>query len=266
MNLARHVATLTAFADSYLTGKEEHDYLIRLKREHSLRVLENGRGIVEGEGISGRTAELTILASLYHDIGRFPQLARYGTFKDADSVNHGHLGAQTMREVKLPAGVTPEEWKLIRAAVGMHNAKIVDPSINGILRTMVDVVRDADKIDIYAVILDHFSATDNSREKIIHSLEDHPTCYSTHVYETIFSGSTCDYDSLRYSNDFILLLIGWAFSLSFPTSLSMLSERNLVKKAFSLLPDDDKIKALEEKTRAFIIKNAPPLDRADLRT
>ena len=259
MDLDRHIETLTAFADTHLNGSEENDYNIRLKREHSLRVLKNGRDIVENESISGRTAELALLASLYHDIGRFPQFARYGTYKDANSVHHGRMGILTLRELQLPGGVAPEEWRLIRAAVGLHNAKTVNPATNGVLRTLVDVVRDADKIDIFAVILDHLDITDNPQNVVIHGLEEHPTRYSAPVYETVFSGAACDYGSLQYSNDFILLLIGWLSSLVFPTSLAMLSRRGMVDKAFSLLPADGQIKALEEKTHAFMhYKNHSP--------
>ena len=39
MDLDRHVAGFTAFADTHLNGEETNDYNIRLKREHSLHVL-----------------------------------------------------------------------------------------------------------------------------------------------------------------------------------------------------------------------------------
>ena len=115
MDLDRHIATFTAFADGHLTGKEDFDYYIRLKRDHSLRVLENGCDIVRNEGISGEAGELASLASLYHDIGRFPQFARYNTYKDADSKHHGRLGVLTLRGLDLPDDVAPEQWSLIRA-------------------------------------------------------------------------------------------------------------------------------------------------------
>jgi putative nucleotidyltransferase with HDIG domain len=266
MDLDRHVAGFRAFADTHLNGEETNDYNIRLKREHSLNVLANGRAIVQSEGIAGRTGELAVLASLYHDIGRFQQFARFGTYKDADSMHHGRLGVLTLRKLSLPDDVSATEWRLIRAAVGLHNAKTVNPSINGALRTLVDVVRDADKVDIFAVILDHLSVRDNSQGVVIHSLEEHPTRYTVPVYETIVSGAPCDYGSLRYSNDFILLLLGWLFSLSFLSSLDMLSRRGLVDKAFSLLPDDARIKALEQKVHALIhYKKQSPLAQTDLK-
>lgn len=252
MDLDRHVAEFTAFADTHLNGEETNDYNIRLKRDHSLRVLDNGRTIVENEAIGGRIGELAVLASLYHDIGRFPQFARYATYKDADSVHHGRMGVLTLRGLDLPDDVNEKEWRLIRAAVGLHNAKTLNPATSGDLRTLTDVVRDADKVDIFDVILAHLSVTDNPQNVVIHSLEEHPTKYTPAVLDTILSDRPCDYGSLRYSNDFILLLVGWLFSLSHPSALDLLVRRKLVDKAFHLLPRDAGIMDLEDKANAYI--------------
>lgn len=253
MDLDRHVAEFTAFADTHLNGEETNDYNIRLKRDHSLRVLDNGRTIVENEAIGGRIGELAVLASLYHDIGRFPQFARYATYKDADSVHHGRMGVLTLRGLDLPDDVNEKEWRLIRAAVGLHNAKTINPATNGCLRTMVDVVRDADKVDIFGVILDHLSDRDTPRGVVIHSLEEHPTRYLDSVYRDVLSGTPCDYGRLKYSNDFILLLIGWIRSLSFATSLDLIARRGLVDKAFFLLPDNDQIRTLQDTVRTYML-------------
>lgn len=252
MDLARHVKTFTDFASGHLTSDESHDYNIRLKIDHSLRVLENGQAIVQRESIRGRTATLTTLACLYHDIGRFPQFARYNTYRDPDSVHHGRMGVLTLREIETPDDIGAADWKIIRAAVGLHNAKALNPATKGVLRTVVDVVRDADRIDIYAVILQHLSMTDNPQRVVIHSLEEHPDKFSEAVYETVLAGGDCDYASLRYSNDFILLLIGWLFTLTYSTSALLLKKRGLLAKAFSLLPQTDRIRALEDKANRFM--------------
>ena len=252
MDLARHVALFTEFADRHFSGETGNDYHIRLKLDHSLRVLDNARTIIAEEGITGRTADLATLAALYHDIGRFPQFARYATFKDADSINHGRMGVLTLRALDLPETVPPGDWRLIRAAVGLHNVKQVNRATPPLLRTMVDITRDADKLDIYAVILDHLDRDPESRKVVIHSLEEHPTRYSPEVYRTVLSGAMCEYGILRYSNDFILLLIGWLFMLEYDTSIRLLHQRGLVARPFSLLPKTPEIRELEANADAFI--------------
>lgn len=255
MELDRHVQIFRNFASGHLTGESDHDYHINLKIDHSMRVLDNARTIIEREGIQARPARLATLAALYHDIGRFPQLARYGTYKDRDSINHGRLGVLTLRGMDLPGQIPETDWRIVRAAIGLHNAKNLNPATPDLLKTVTGVVRDADKLDIYYVILAHLDEEANSTGAVIHNLEEAPDKYTPAVLDEAYNEITGDYASLRYSNDFILLLIGWLFKLSFPTSVQLLAERKLIEKAFSLLPNDEAIGRLKTKCFNFMHYN-----------
>lgn len=252
MLLGNHIRTFTDFAESHYRGDIDHDYHIRLKFEHSLRVLDDAQAITQGESITGDTADLAALAALYHDIGRFPQYSRYGTFKDAESTNHGRLAVLTLRDIELPQDVTPKQWCLVRAAIGLHNVKTTNPATRAPLETIAGIVRDADKLDIFNIILDHLDPDAESKPVVIHSLIEDPVQYSEDVYRTTFEGKIGNYHDLRYSNDFILLLIGWVHTLNFTASLRLLHERNMVENAFTLLPDNGKMKALKTKIDNFM--------------
>lgn len=247
MSLSDHILMVREFAEGHLVGENRNDYHIRLKLDHSMRVLDNGLAIIEGEGINGRTAQLATMAALYHDIGRFPQFARYGTFKDAESINHGRMGVLTLRSLDLPDGFTEHEWRLIRAAVGLHNAKTVNPGLKGPLSAMVNVARDADKVDIFGVILDHLSQPGTPDRVVILQLEKHPTRYSRAVLDAVMSDGSCDYSMLRYDKDFLILMAGWLFSLAYGTSARLLLDRGLVERTFGMLPKNDEITDLKEK-------------------
>jgi len=256
MPLSPHLETFLSFATSHLIGDLEHDYHIQLKIDHSLRVLDNAKKILKGENITGNTATLTLLSALYHDIGRFPQYARYGTFKDADSTNHGRLGLLTLRDINLPKGLGKQDWKYIRSTVALHNVKKISPETPAPLSLMVNIVRDADKLDIYSIITDHLGENSKSKPVVIHSLEDNPNRYSEAVYQCVLSKEICDYSMMRYANDFILVITGWIFNLSFKTTLQLFAQSGIVEQAFSILPKDDKIQILESKTLKFINNNA----------
>jgi hypothetical protein len=247
MFLSQHKRLVREFGESHLTGEENNDFHIRLKLDHSMRVLDNGLEIIEREGIAGRTGELAAMATLYHDIGRFPQFRQYQTFRDVDSVNHGRMGVLTLRKLDLPDGFTDAEWRLIRAAVGQHNVKELNPCLNGNLGTMVKVTRDADKIDIFDVILEHLAKPHSPDRMIIHKLEEHPTKYTPEVFRTVMSGGSCDYTRLRYDKDFLLLLASWAFSLNYGTSARLLLRRGLPDRTFELLPETEEIGELKKK-------------------
>lgn len=128
MDLEPHVEAFKRFADSFLTGDEKDKFIV-MKREHSLRVLENAINIVDMEKPAPETARLCLLSALFHDIGRFTQFATYGTFNDRESINHGRMGVLTLRESGLPKGLTEREQRIVRFAVGQHNLKIVRPDL-----------------------------------------------------------------------------------------------------------------------------------------
>jgi len=249
--LSPHLTCLTTFAESHLNGEHVHDYHIRLKLDHSLRVLDNAKTIVEMEDIDDREGKLAVMAALYHDVGRFPQYARYGTFKDVDSMNHGRLGVLTLRELSLPGGLGPDDWRTVRAAVGLHNVMHLNPATAPTLKTITNIVRDADKIDIYPILLNHMDGSEGTRDVVIHNLEDKPDRYSESVIDTILAGRSCGYGSLRYANDFLILIIGWIFDLHWPTSVTLFSKGDLLERGFALLPESDKIEALKEKVNIF---------------
>lgn len=252
MDLNLHVKAFRDFADNHLTGDPDKDYHIELKRDHSLRVLDNAQKIIEGDRLTGSVATLATLSSLYHDLGRFPQYIQYGTFRDAESVNHGRLGVLALRDFAMPGEVSCVNQRRIRTAVGLHNVKTLSPRLSEPLRTVVEVVRDSDKLDIYKVLLEHIDHKQDPDRVVIHALKEDPLKYSDAVVDTIIRREVCDYNQLRYSNDFVLILIGWLYSLTSRTAVSLLKERGHLDHAFSLLPKDQKIKDLEKTANAYI--------------
>lgn len=247
MSLPAHEELIREFAEKHLTGEENNDYHIRLKLDHTMRVLDNARAIIEAEKITGRTGELAVMAALYHDIGRFPQFARYRTFRDAESVSHGRMGVLVLRGLDLPSGFSPAEWRLIRAAVGLHNAKDVNPRLRPPLATMVNVTRDADKLDIFTVILDYMEQPHTPGRAVLFRLKTDPTRCTPAVLNAVLSAGSCDYSLLRYEKDFLLLMTGWIFSLTYATSGRLLLERGLVARTFALLPEIPESEILKAK-------------------
>lgn len=246
MELDDHVTFLTDFAHSYFTGDETRNALIRLKLDHTLRVLANAKSITESESLDAQTTRLGLLASLYHDIGRFPQLANYGTFNDRESVNHGRLGVLALRDLNIPGELTNEDLRMIRFTVGQHNVRTTRDSLPKQLSAMVNLVRDADKLDIFKVMIDHFSG-DNPDPTITHGHPDIPNKYSDSIYDTVLNRRTGDYNDITCANDFKILVVGWVHDFNFRTSLTLLTKRNLIQKMFSFLPKDKRIQTLENR-------------------
>ena len=87
-------AVFREYVSHYNAGEEK----VRLKIEHTFRVAGLCRQIAESLGMEEEEQDLAWFTGLLHDVGRFEQLKNYGTFIDADSIDHAEYGAQILFE------------------------------------------------------------------------------------------------------------------------------------------------------------------------
>ena len=87
----------TAF-EAYLAPYDRENPRIALKAEHTYRVADLCDRIARASGFTQAGADLAWLCGLLHDIGRFEQLRRWGTFKDSMSASHAAIGVDVLFE------------------------------------------------------------------------------------------------------------------------------------------------------------------------
>ena len=112
----------SGFCKSFYTADIGDQKNILLKEQHTFKVCENMIAIVKGLSLNDNYLMPAETVALFHDVGRFPQYARYKTFRDGISVNHGLLGAETLIGHKVLQNLPPEEQELIIESVKFHNA------------------------------------------------------------------------------------------------------------------------------------------------
>lgn len=118
-DIRNHEALFESFASMYL--REHPGDMLRLKREHTYKVLAHARAIVAQEGLDSQEGRAALLAALYHDTGRFPQYVRWRTFSDAESENHGYLGVHVVKKEHFLTGEPPNIHKWVLTAIALHN-------------------------------------------------------------------------------------------------------------------------------------------------
>ena len=151
MNIDRQRA-LKAF-DHYVKNYDVTDEKIKLKIDHTYRVCSLCQQIATQSGFDENEIEIAWLTGLLHDVGRFEQLRRYGTFVDADSIDHAEFGADILfKEGKIRDYVEDDsEDDLLEKAVRCHSAYRIPADYNERERRFANLLRDADKIDILKV-------------------------------------------------------------------------------------------------------------------
>lgn len=137
----------------YVACYNAQDEKVRLKIEHTYRVADLCEIIAKSLQMPQEEADLAWLIGLLHDVGRFEQLRNYGTFNDAQSVDHAKLGV----EILFTQGrirdylVDDKEDVLIESAVIHHNEYRIPKDLDSRTQRFCHIIRDADKIDILKV-------------------------------------------------------------------------------------------------------------------
>ena len=207
------------YAQEFYSGNDDQDLPLRLKLEHSLEVLAIAKEIAASEPAFAdhETGRALRLAALFHDAGRFEQYERYCTFADASSCNHGLLGVRVMRQQNFLRNEPKRMRQTVMAAIAAHNKLLLPKGLSGQKLSVLQALRDADKLDILRVLAQNLEPGNEDATVLLH-LEDAPESWSEPVFAALKEGRVALYKDMRFYNDFRLLLCTWLFDLHFPTS------------------------------------------------
>jgi hypothetical protein len=250
-------ARFDAFAGSFLSDPGDH-FAYRIKIDHTARVADYAETIAREEGFAPDLILATRLAAVLHDVGRFPQYRAYGTFRDRESANHAALSVTHLLREHMLDGVAARIRKLVVGAVYLHNKRML-PSLPPQLATVARAVRDSDKLDIYAVMYQHFIQDEPKNPEIVLCAKDEPDAYSPGAAETLLRRTPGNYLDIVYINDFKLMVLGWVYDLNFVTSFRLLERSGLVDAIFDTLPQDGTIAACRKQVHGDL---AQRLNRA----
>jgi putative nucleotidyltransferase with HDIG domain len=241
MVLKTAILNLTTWFEEYvkgfITGDPESDINIELKKNHTIRVRD---AIIDvGKSISLHEDDISIAeaSAILHDIGRFEQYRKYGTFADSKSENHAALGVKIIREHEVLIDFPYECREIIIQSVGCHNMAAIPTGFNPESVGFLKLIRDADKIDILYVVTEYYmdSVSGTNRAVEMH-LPDTETI-SDEVFEPLASGSIAQVKNLRSLNDFKLYQMGWVYDLNYRRSMQIIKERQYLERLRAALPE-----------------------------
>lgn len=248
MNDKDLISFKTWFSDycrSFYSKNEEDNKNISLKECHTHNVCSNIKRILtDTPDLEDKfnTALMAETIALFHDVGRFPQYAKYKTFRDLSSVDHGLLGAEVLMENKVLSNIPGAEQEIIIEAIRFHNAIEISGDRTAATLPFLKLVRDADKLDIWRVFLEYYDSNEETRASAVSlSLPDLPG-YSKDILASLHTGKMLSYSEASTLNDFKLIQLLWVYDLNFSASLKILKERNYIKRLASKLPETDEIK------------------------
>lgn len=236
---------------------------IKLKIDHTYRVADLCEQIAQSLELSAAEVDLAWLSGMLHDVGRFEQLRRYNTFSDAQSIDHARFAVELLYDEGLIADYVPEisttelvadarTWRsmgganesptaqsedmplsdilqTLRIAIGEHSAYRIQKGLDERTRMFCQILRDADKVDIFRVICDTpmeevygFQTKDILRSAI--TLEVMQAFYEHHAVLRKLKKCPADY---------IVAHGSLTFELVYPESLRIAKEQGYLKQMMS---------------------------------
>lgn len=241
------------YVEPFLDTDDEGEKNIRLKIGHTRKVCEAMALLSAGENLSENESRIASAVALLHDVGRFPQYRRWRTFRDSDSDNHARLAIDVIREENILADIEPFERLLIEEAVRFHNLLEPPARIQSPTRLYIDLIRDADKLDIWRVFVELLALPPEERPSAATlGLDDLPGKVSDACIAELNSRSIVRLDTVSCVNDFKLLQISWVYDLTYATSRRILRERGYIPALAATLPERADIREAVSKALALL--------------
>lgn len=265
---------INAFAE-YVRNYDPSDEKIKLKIDHTYRVAGLCQRIAESLGLSEPDVDIAWLLGMLHDIGRFEQIRRFGIFNDVQSVDHAEFGADLLfkeglirkfaegyyEECELARSGNEEAEQIIKnnehhnkdtglleMAIRQHNKYRVKEDLTERQRMFCDILRDADKVDIFKVNADipmeiiYDVTTEELKNGII----------TKEVLESFYKKKTVLKSVRKSAVDHIVGHISLLFELVYKESYRQAKEQGYVYKLLDFKSDVPEVNAEFDDMRKYV--------------
>lgn len=223
------------FYKQYINRYDIRQPRIALKAAHIYRTAENAKLLAENLNISEEDVILAELIGLLHDIGRFEQVKQYNTFLDRISVNHAEYGVKVLFEDNLIRNFIEDNQydEIIRKAVLNHNKDKIEDGCDERELLHCKIIRDADKLDIYNVILiDALEAA--------YPLDRYPKDrISEEIIDGFVNNKQIDYSKIKSCADVLVAQIAYIFDINYLYSLKKIEAEDYLEKIIKKFDSKD---------------------------
>ncbi len=240
---------------------DSEDEKIRLKIEHTYRVAEICERIAESLFLSGEDVCLAWLLGMLHDVGRFEQLKQYGTFSDAQSIDHAHFGVELLYAASdkgkiflnefVEISPSEEAFEVIRTAIWNHSAYRIEEGIGPRMQMFCQILRDADKVDIFRVCQE-------TPIEVIYNVSTEEVKHAE-VTEEVMNQFFEKHAILRGVKktpvDNLVGHAALAFELVYPESLRIAKEQGYLDKILKFQSENERTVEQFKKLRKFMKEN-----------
>ncbi len=220
-----------AFA-RYVSSYDLDDPNIKLKYEHSLRVMVLMMKYARLLGYSEEDIELAKVIGLLHDIGRFEQLKVYHTYNDLKSVDHADYSVvQLFDKGEIKLFTDREDWySIIEFAIKNHNKLAIPECSDEKTLRFAKLIRDIDKLDIIYLL----GVLGDLNNKIDRNLD-----ISNEVKDYVFRHLSVDSKIVNNYNERLVVQLAFVFDINNDVILEEF--KGYLEAYYEQLEDDGRI-------------------------
>jgi hypothetical protein len=243
--------------DDYIAGFYGDDEAINanveLKENHTYRTCKEMLYLVGELGLDENQKLLSQTIALLHDVGRFEQFIKYRMYSDDKSVDHCMLGLEVLEKNRVLDGIELREKHLIEKAIEYHGRKELPPGLDDQCLLFSKLIRDADKLDAYYVVMIYYEQYRNDPQnfKLGVELPDEPG-YTANLVNELLCSRCIGNKQLRKLNDLKLSLLGWVYDVNFVPTLRRIKKCGYLEKLIGFLPQDENIRKVREKILGYV--------------
>ncbi len=217
---------------------------IERKVGHSYRVAEISGEIARSLNLTDEEIELATLIGLLHDIGRFEQQTRYGTYNDMCSIDHGKLGVEILKkDAYIRNYIKDDKYdNIIKTSIYNHNKYEIEEGLDEKTLIFCKIIRDSDKLDIMYEAIEIFweenlKVTDDITKKILKDFKD---------------GKQILNQDKETQLDGVVSIISFIFDIYYKESFKMIKENEYINKIMNKFEiEDDDVKEQFEEVRSI---------------
>ena len=224
------------YVSGFTSQEPEKNRMFKTKIEHTMIVCHEIGQLGQEMHLDQDGIILARIMGLFHDVGRFEQARRFGTFRDRSSVDHGKLGEQILRENRVLEKLARDQQELVFKAVRYHNRKELPPVEDEAFIFFTSLLRDADKLDIYRDIWSKLAGDEQSGKSAPSRAKPcHGIC-SQKVLQSLENGRIVDSEEVKSDTDYRLLLISWVYDINHAQTARRLQARGYITRLQQSLP------------------------------
>ena len=196
---------------NYVSNYDLNNIKIKLKYDHSIRVMNLMMKYAKELGFDSYEVELASVIGLLHDIGRFEQLKEYDSFNDKETIDHATLGVKLLFEDNLIKKFwsNKNDYELIKFAIKNHNKLNIEKCNNEKFLKYAKLIRDTDKIDILYV----YGVSDELK------VRSENISISKPILNCIKDNKTVSYDLINNKNDELSVSFSYIFDINYDLCL-----------------------------------------------